>query len=593
MGNPPTFSADPGISLRRPAAVPLPADRKAAFDRILREEELQHKLQIQQQQLKRPIHRHQQQQRKSQEIRGDRPNRKPKKKKSINKEEVSSRQDPQERELDDEEEREGDLARDLEGKLDGLVCGDIKKDSAIYAPILRSCGKDLRLGTCVHDHIRRSGHGSDSFLGNLLVQMYGNIGRVDLAHSCFDQIPFKNVFSWNMMIAAFSRNGHPREAIALFREMIHAGARADKITFLAALDSCAAMAALDRAHEIHALIAELGLDRDLAIANSLVNAYGKCGSARDARAVFDRIAGEGDIVSWNSALAACDHVSEAIDLFHRMDCEGIKPNRVTFVAVMGSGAAAEELLQRLRHAVQGPDVVVATGLIQLYGRLGRAGDAREIFDGIVSSKKDVVLWTAMLAAFARNGQGRPALEIFREMDLEGVTPNKITMLAALEACSCLGSLAIAKAVHSTLDHQSLDLQNGSIGMFGRCGSVEAAREIFDAMESQRNLVSYTAMVAAYAQNGHFGDAEGLFRSMQLQGHAPDEVSFTCLLFAFSHAGLLQQGWEHLLRKFIERFAWTVESGKRGQVTAFSFCEPRQAGNPSQGSRICEYHRQRA
>eukprot|EP00249_Psilotum_nudum_P000281 c11205_g1_i1 orf=2-520(-) len=82
-------------------------------------------------------------------------------------------------------------------------------DMQVYAALLRRCGhaKELSAGKCVHSHIIKSGYDRDRLLGNLLVQMYGNCGRLEDARSVFCRIRQRNVFSWNILLAAYAQNG--------------------------------------------------------------------------------------------------------------------------------------------------------------------------------------------------------------------------------------------------------------------------------------------------------------------------------------------------------------------------------------------------
>ncbi|KAL5710615.1 Pentatricopeptide repeat-containing protein [Ranunculus cassubicifolius] len=77
-------------------------------------------------------------------------------------------------------------------------------------------------------------------------------------------------------------------------------------------------------------------------------------------------------------------------------------------------------------------------------------------------------------------------------------------------------------------------------MYAKCGSVEAAREIFDGM-SVRNVVSWSAMIAAYGYHGCGRQALKLFPMMLNSGISPNRVTFVSILYACSHAGLIEEG----------------------------------------------------
>ncbi|KAJ7527669.1 hypothetical protein O6H91_16G065400 [Diphasiastrum complanatum] len=77
-------------------------------------------------------------------------------------------------------------------------------------------------------------------------------------------------------------------------------------------------------------------------------------------------------------------------------------------------------------------------------------------------------------------------------------------------------------------------------MYAKCGCTEDARELFDNM-SERDVVSWSAMIAGYAQNGLAQEALALFEQMQREGMKPDEVTYISVLSACAHSGLVDQG----------------------------------------------------
>ncbi|EFJ07142.1 hypothetical protein SELMODRAFT_134168 [Selaginella moellendorffii] len=52
------------------------------------------------------------------------------------------------------------------------------------------------------------------------------------------------------------------------------------------------------------------------------------------------------------------------------------------------------------------------------------------------------------------------------------------------------------------------------------------------------------MIGCYGQNGHVEDASEIFRLMIVEGAVPDEATFTSVLGACSHGGLLEDSLHH-------------------------------------------------
>jgi pentatricopeptide repeat protein len=80
-----------------------------------------------------------------------------------------------------------------------------------------------------------------------------------------------------------------------------------------------------------------------------------------------------------------------------------------------------------------------------------------------------------------------------------------------------------------------------IDMYSKCGRVEMARKAFDCMKD-KNVKSWTAMVAGYGMHGQATEALEVFYKMIGAGVKPNYVTFVSVLAACSHAGLLKEGW---------------------------------------------------
>ena len=79
-----------------------------------------------------------------------------------------------------------------------------------------------------------------------------------------------------------------------------------------------------------------------------------------------------------------------------------------------------------------------------------------------------------------------------------------------------------------------------VGMYAKCGALKKAQEVFEEIPVH-NVVSWTSLMAGYAQLGQTNDIFELYRKMRKENIVPNSVTFTVLLTAFSHGGLLEEG----------------------------------------------------
>eukprot|EP00249_Psilotum_nudum_P001134 c13470_g1_i2 orf=1-807(-) len=178
----------------------------------------------------------------------------------------------------------------------------------------------------------------------------------------------------------------------------------------------------------------------------------------------------------------------------------------------------------------------------MYGKCGSLHDARSVFDRMFQCNS--VSWNAIIASYAQNGNGRKALELFRQMQLKDIAPDKITFISIFTACSCQEAIGLGKLAHAFAASNGFEsdvcLGNALIGMYGRCGTIKDAWRVF-LMMPERNAVSWTVMIAGYCQHGHSREALQLFQHMQKEGVKPDKVTFISILEACTDHSDLAQG----------------------------------------------------
>eukprot|EP01018_Ginkgo_biloba_P034627 Gb_37255 [translate_table: standard] len=427
-----------------------------------------------------------------------------------------------------------------------LYIMDQRVDSFLYACLLQECAnkKALSDGKLVHAHMTERGLITDISLENTLVNMYAKCGRLIDARRVLDQMPERNVVSWTMIIAAYARRGHAKEALTLFYKMRRTGIQPNQFTYASVLPACADLAALEEGKEIHDEILESGLQSNLFVGNALVHMYAKCGSMKNARNLFEKMP-QRNVVSWNAIIAGYaqnGHFDEALELFQKMT----ERNVVSWNAMIAGYAQNGQLeeAQKLFQKMPERNAGSWTAMIAGYAQNGHGEKALKLFQNM--PKRNVVSWNVMIAGYAQNGQGEQALELFHQMQLAGVKPNSTTFAIVLPVCANLADLEQGKKVHEEIiksEFQSdVYVESALVDMYAKCGSIENARHVFDKM-LQRDVVSWNTMIAGYAQNRNVGEALDLFQKMPER----DVVSWTALITGYAQTGQVDEA-----RKLFEK-----------------------------------------
>ncbi|XP_024527226.1 pentatricopeptide repeat-containing protein At5g39350 isoform X1 [Selaginella moellendorffii] len=422
---------------------------------------------------------------------------------------------------------------------------------------LESCGAVgwLTLGQCLHEsRACELGLVKNAAVGAALVTMYGKCGSIERARSAFVALPKRNVVCWTSMIAALAENAEFSDAVGVFRSMIQEGLKPDAVALITVLDACASLGSLAMAESVYSSGSwQWNPSQDVRIGNAAVNMFGKCGSVERSMEIFDAME-QRNIVSWTGMVAAFAQnrcFERALGLFRTMDLHGVFPDEITFVsAIVSCGSLGDLATGRLLHqeccAASSSNFAIASALIDMYARCDHIELARAAFDAILPYCCKVGAWNSIISAYARNRQGREAMQIFRAMDLDGVAPNAITLITLLDACANTPSLAHDRFIHSSIaDLQTLEhdrrVKNALINMYGKGGNFSKARSIFKNIRHAGDIVTWTAMVEAYAQNGYGNMAVATFMEMELEGIIPNEITFTSIVSACTHSGLVNQG----------------------------------------------------
>ncbi|KAG0483532.1 hypothetical protein HPP92_011616 [Vanilla planifolia] len=302
--------------------------------------------------------------------------------------------------------------------------------------------------------------------------------------------------------------------------------------------------------KVHSLAITSAMIENLGVANKLVYVYAQQHAMDDAYALFSRMK-ERDNVSWSIMIGGYLKLGDFIKCFESFrdfvrSGSQMDNYTVPFALRACRDTGSLRLGQEIHHLVYkfglSSDVFVSAAVVDMYAKCGQVKDARKVFD--MMPKRDMVTWTVMISCYAECGRPEESLALFDLMEEDGIVPDKVTMVTVAFACGKLGAMHRAKMVHDYIRKRkfSLDVILGTsmIDMFAKCGSVDAAREIFDKMK-ERNVISWSSMVSAYGIHGRGKEALLLFPQMLNSGIWPNRISFVSALSACSHAGLVEEG----------------------------------------------------
>ncbi|KNA20782.1 hypothetical protein SOVF_049240 [Spinacia oleracea] len=429
-----------------------------------------------------------------------------------------------------------------------------KPDNFTFPCVIKSCALGLRisLGEAIHGLAAKSGLVSDVFVGNSLIMMYGKYELIEHAVKVFDNLPERNLVSWNSLIHVYSENGLYMEGVVVFVKMLEDECCLvpDVATIVTILPSCAGEGDVEMGKMIHGLAVKLGLICEVTVNNALVDMYAKCELSNAAQTLFEKKENK-NTVSWNTVIWNFSRDGDAcktFDLLREMQMEGdeTKVNEVTILNLLPAFSHKSHLMSlkelhgySLRREFLG-DELVANAFIVAYAKCESLSSAEFVFHGI--STKTSNSWNAVIDGNAQYGDPRRALDLYLEMGSSGLHPDRYSLSSLLFACSKLGFLPSGKQIHGFVLRNGIEtdpfISVSLLSLYFRCGKPHFARVLFDGTVN-RNRVSWNAMISGYAQNGCPEQAIEIFHHMLERGIQPNEIAITSLLMACSQLSCLR------------------------------------------------------
>ncbi|KAF8405471.1 hypothetical protein HHK36_010377 [Tetracentron sinense] len=275
--------------------------------------------------------------------------------------------------------------------------------------VLKACAglKGIKKGLVIHGHVVKVGLELEVFVGNALVTFYAKCQEIETSRKVFDEMPHRDVVTWNSMISSYTQNECANEALMLLHKMLRDDtiSAPDHATLVGILPACAVAAAIQEGLWIHSYIIKSGMQIDAALGSGLIAMYSNCGRLVTARDLFDRMP-ERNIVVWN-AMIRCygmhGHAKEALKMFTQMVESNINPDGIIFLCMLSACSHAGmvdkgwEIFKKMEdYGVEKGDEHYAC-MVDLLGRGGCLNEAVEFIKTMpVKAGKDV--YGALLGA---------------------------------------------------------------------------------------------------------------------------------------------------------------------------------------------------
>ncbi|XP_074275163.1 putative pentatricopeptide repeat-containing protein At2g01510 [Silene latifolia] len=434
----------------------------------------------------------------------------------------------------------------------GMYDSGTMPDHVTFATLLSGFDDEQTMNEMVqvHAHVVKLGFSSAKTVCNTLVDCYCKCCYLGLGFKLFNEMSERDSVSYNAMITGYTSDGMNREGIELFLGMQKAGFRPSEFTFASILGAGVGLRDLFFGQQIHAFIVKMNFVWNVFVANALLDFYSKNDHVDFSERLFAEMP-KVDGVSYNIVISGLSWEAEygkALALFKELQNAGFDKRNFPFSTLLSLAAYTLNLdIGRQIHCqcimtTSSSELQIENSLIDMYARCGRFEEANIIFRS--QSHRGTVPWTSMISAFVQQGYHEEGLNVFVEMGRAKVGPDQATFASILRATASLASITLGKQLHSSVLKLGF-ISNVFCGcalldMYAKCGSMKDADRAFHEMPN-RNIVSWNAMISAFAQDGDGAGTIRTFEHMVSSGFQPDSVTLLNVLTACSHRGLVDDG----------------------------------------------------
>ncbi|TXG59200.1 hypothetical protein EZV62_017029 [Acer yangbiense] len=305
---------------------------------------------------------------------------------------------------------------------------------------------------------------------------------------------------------------------------------------------------------VHCFTLKVGFLVNLPTSTSLLTAYSRTGDFGSSWDLFNETCNK-DVIFWNAMITASVEnkcFSMAMHFLVEMIEDGIGFDSTTLLIVVSALSFLNFLKQGgVIHGLSIKagmlsDSNLCNALMDMYAKRGDLNSSECMFARMEC--RDIVSWNTIVSGCLHNGLPEKSLLYFREMICcsgKQVRPDNVSLSCAISAC--LGELSFGQVIHGLgiklgyMDSSFISVANSLISLYSQCGDIQAAESVFCGM-TDKDIISWNAMIDGFASNGKIVEAFDLLHEMQLMGSVQaDTATVVSVIPLCAELMLLREG----------------------------------------------------
>ncbi|KAK9121306.1 hypothetical protein Syun_018923 [Stephania yunnanensis] len=420
----------------------------------------------------------------------------------------------------------------------------------------------------------------DEFTWNTMIAAYARSGKLDEAQILFDEMPDKSSITWSSMISGYAHCGRGTEAIKLFWQMQFEGAKPSQYSFGSVLRACSVFTLLKRGQQVHAHAVKNQFDCNVFVLTGLVDMYAKCTRILEAECLFNSMPDKNSHVLWTAMVTGYSQNGDgvrAMECFRDMRAEDVPANQFTFPSVLSACAAiaAHEFGMQVHSCIIRSgfvaNVFVGSALVDMYAKCGLLDSGKRML--VSMEVEDVVSWNSLIVSYVRQGFGKEAVSLFKQMRERGLRIDDFTYPSVLNSFVSVEDIKSAKAVHGMILKAGFEdykvINNALIDMYAKLGSLACAFQVFNSMTDQ-DIISWTSLITGYGHHGDHEEALKMFCQLRTANIDPDQYIIASVFSACAELTVLEFG-RQVQANFIRSGLPSSLSVDNSLVTMYAKC----------------------
>ncbi|PRQ19717.1 putative tetratricopeptide-like helical domain, DYW domain-containing protein [Rosa chinensis] len=143
-------------------------------------------------------------------------------------------------------------------------------------------------------------------LGTALIDMYAKCGCIEQSKHLFDNMPLRDIWTWNVMICGLASHGLAKEALEHFERLTNDGLCPANVTFIGVLGACSRAGLVSEGRHYFKLMTDkYGIQPEMEHYGCMVDLLGRAGFVDEAAEMIDKMTVPPDPVLWATLLGAC------------------------------------------------------------------------------------------------------------------------------------------------------------------------------------------------------------------------------------------------------------------------------------------------